>query len=119
MNYGNYGILYKLEVPTRGKVLTRMMLSPLGGSYAGAVRVVPGKREERLVHTPAGRLFFGEETPGDLAAEFGRNILLTPDFELTTIGSFRSYRKMMVEYSPPGASNLPVLFILAPNSTHW
>ena len=119
MNYGNYGILYKLEVPTRGKSPTRMMLSPLGGSYAGAVRVLSGKREERLVHTPAGRLFFGEETPGDLVAEFGRNILLTPDFELTTIGSFRSYRKMMVEYSPPGASNLPVLFILAPNSTHW
>ena len=116
VNYGNYGVLYRFEVPTKGKGQTRMMLSPLGGSYAGAVRVESGKREESMVHTPMGTMFFGEQTPGDLVAVPGTNILLTPDFELATIGSYRSYKKMAVEYSPPGASNLPALFILAPNS---
>ena len=69
-----------------------------------------------MVHTPMGTMFFGDQTPEDLVAVPGTNILLTPDFELATIGSYRSYKKMAVEYSPPGASNLPALFILAPNS---
>lgn len=119
VNFGNYGVVYRLEVPTRGKKQTHMLLSPLGGVYAGAVRVLMGKKEERLVHTPAGRMFFGDETPGDLVTEVGGKILLTPDFELSYLGSYRSYRKMAVEYSPPGASNLPVLFIMAPNTMYW
>jgi len=114
LNYGNYGILYRYELPLRGKNNTRLMLSPLGGTYTGAVRVEANKKEERLVHTPMGRLFFGEETPPDLDAAIGRNILLTREFELSNIGTFNSYKRFAMEYSPPGASNLPVLLILSP-----
>lgn len=115
LNYGNYGVVYRYELPLRGKNTTRLLLSPLGGTYAGAVRVEADKREERLVHTPMGRLFFGGDTPPDLEASIGRNILLSEDFELANIGTYKSYKRFALEYSPPGASNMPVLLILAPS----
>ena len=92
-----------------------MMLTPLGGPYSGAVRVETGRKEDRLVHTPRGQLFFGEVTPPDLEADIGRDILLTENFELTNIGKFNAYKRFALEYSPPGASNMPVLLILAPS----
>ena len=115
LNYGNYGILYRYELPLRGKNPTCMMLTPLGGPYSGAVRVETGRKEDRLVHTPRGQLFFGEVTPPDLEADIGRDILLTENFELTNIGNFNAYKRFALEYSPPGASNMPVLLILAPS----
>ena len=36
LNYGNYGILYHLEVPVQGRSRTQFYLSPFGGTYAGA-----------------------------------------------------------------------------------
>lgn len=114
LNYGNYGVLYRYELPLRGRNNTRLMLSPLGGTYSGAVRVEMDKREDRLVHTPMGRLFFGGDTPPDLVADIGRSILLTEDFELANIGTYKSYKRFAMEYSPPGASNMPVLLILSP-----
>ncbi|MCR5756695.1 MAG: copper amine oxidase [Selenomonas sp.] len=114
LNYGNYGVLYRFELPTKGKKSIRMLLTPLGGTYAGAVRVEAGKREVRQVHTPMGRLFYGGDTPPDLVADIGRNIVLTPDFELSNLGTYKSYKRFALEYSPPGASNMPVLLILSP-----
>lgn len=114
LNYGNYGVLYRYELPLRGRNNSRLMLSPLGGTYTGAVRVEMSKREERVVHTPMGRLFFGGDTPADLVADVGHDILLTEDFELTNIGTYEPYKRFALEYSPPGASNMPVLLILSP-----
>ena len=114
INYGNYGVLYRLELPTIGSQPVKVMLTPLGGPYAGAVRVEAGRRESRVVHTPAGRLYFGTDTPGDLVPRTGKNAVLTKDFELALIGRFKPYRYFALEYSPPGASNLPVLLIMAP-----
>ena len=114
LNYGNYGVVYRYELPLRGRNTTRLLLSPLGGTYAGAVRVEADKREERLVHTPMGSLFFGGDTPPDLEANIGHNILLHEEFELANIGTYKSYKRFALEYSPPGASNMPVLLILSP-----
>ena len=112
-NEGNYGVTYRFEIPTRGETPTHLWLSPLGGVYAGAVRVRCGD-EERLVATPTDRLFFGEKSPGGLPEVFDREMKLTPDFELADLGLFPAGEKIIVEYSPPGASNLPALLILAP-----
>ena len=114
VNYGNYGILYRVEVPTWGRELTQVKLSPLGGVYAGAVRVAVNQQENRLVQTPAGLLYFGGETRGNLLPVMGKKVALTHAFELADIGVFTAYRHFAVEYSPPGASNMPVLLIMGP-----
>ena len=61
VNYGNYGILYQINIPTAGRVQTRYFLSPLGGVYAGAIRAVSGTKK-RLVETPSLRPYFGDQT---------------------------------------------------------
>ena len=61
VNYGNYGILYQISIPTAGRENTRYFLSPLGGVYAGAMRAENGANR-RLVETPATRPYFGDQT---------------------------------------------------------
>ncbi len=113
-NEGNYGILYRFEIPTKGRSPTRLLLSPLGGVYAGTVRLRCGDDEARLVRTPSGALFFGETAPERLPATFDVPMTLAPDFTLSELGLCPPGEKITVEYSPPGASNLPALLILAP-----
>lgn len=112
-NEGNYGINYTLEFRT--KSLTRFYLSPLGGTYAGAVRFKSGKNFG-MIPTPAGKIFFGETIQPEpeevrIAREEGM-AFLTNQLELSELGDFEG--KVFFEYSPPGASNLPVHFILKP-----
>lgn len=117
LNFGNYGILYRYELPLQGNHKTCLLLSPLGGSYTGSVRVEMNGRESKVVPTPQGRLSFGDRTAPDLALHIGRNMLLNEEFELANIGTYSSYAKFALEYSPPGASNMPVLLILSPQGT--
>jgi len=100
-NYGNYGILYKLRLPTEGSGRTSYYLNPRGGVYAGAVAVRRHGENGRpeLVLTPSDKPFFGEGTR-------------TTD--LTYIGTYDNREEIWIEFSPPGASNLPARLILAP-----
>ncbi len=41
-NYGNYGVLYSIHIPTRGTDKTRYFLKPCGGVYAGVVTARTG-----------------------------------------------------------------------------
>ncbi len=117
VNYGNYGILYRINIPTTGRDRTRYYLSPLGGVYAGAMRAQSGHRS-RLLETPASRLFFGDQTvpePENVARAREEGMLfLTQHTELADLGSYPNYQPVHFEYSPPGASNLPVNIILMP-----
>jgi hypothetical protein len=115
VNYGNYGVMYRLELPTMGSQPVQVMLTPLGGVYAGAVRVEEDRQLAKVVHNPTGRLFFGDVTPANLELHLGKNVILTSDFELSHMGSYKPNRNFALQYSPPGASNLPVLVILAPD----
>lgn len=102
-NYGNYGILYKIDIPTKGKTHTRYYLEPLGGVYAGAMTVRRGKNSKAdLILTPDWTVYFGE------ADGSGR------DRELACLGSYDNKVKSHFEFSPPGASNLPVHIIMVP-----
>ena len=112
-NSGNYGINYILDFQTKN--LTRFCLVPLGGVYAGAVRFKNG-RDFGVIPTPRGKLFFGENTPPEsesvrIARERGL-AFLTNDLEISELGNFSG--RVFFDYSPPGASNLPVQIILLP-----
>ncbi len=96
-NEGNYGVVYRVLLPTTGKGKIRCYLNPRGGVYAGWV-TVKTKAGEKLVGTPSKRGSFGYQTLGD--------------FEL--LAEVSAGESLWVTFSPPGASNLPVRLMLVP-----
>ncbi len=113
VNYGNYGIKYTLEFNTKTKA--RYYLSPLGGYYAGAMRFHHAGKADTIL-TPSGRIYFGDRDVEDPFASHearaeGRAIF-SPYLELSELGSYKG--RVRFEYSPPGASNLPVSIIVTP-----
>ncbi len=116
-NYGNYGVLYEIEIPTIGRYGTQYYLSPLGGVYAGAMTVSVGTKKPDLLLTPDTRAYFGDRTV-TVPSTAPDIELLTPHTELSYLGSYSNAAQVTFEYSPPGASNLPVNLILMPDLTH-
>jgi len=114
INYGNYGITYTLNFST--KFMTNFYLSPLGGHYAGALRYKYGQNSG-VIQTPARRLYFGDRTPPEpptvAQARIAGYSVMTDATELSDLGSYRG--QVSFEYSPPGASNLPVNIVLVPS----
>jgi len=96
-NQGNYGVIYRVLIPTTGKGKIRCYLNPRGGSYAGWV-AVKTKLEHKVIGTPSRSLVFGVDT--------------LSDFEM--IAEFPAGDSLWVTLSPPGASNLPVRLMLVP-----
>lgn len=120
LNYGNYGILYHVDVPVMGREKTQFYLSPFGGTYAGALRVKTAIGRSQLLYTPYGATYFGagtdhmtEDTSIAHARESGL-AALTDRMELADIGQYNARTSPSFEFSPPGASNLPVAIILMP-----
>ena len=117
INYGNYGINYTLNFKT--KSLTRFCLSPLGGQYAGALRY-KYYGDSGVIQTPSRRLYFGDRTPPEpehvAQARVEGISIMTTETELTELGSYRG--QVSFEYSPPGASNLPVNIVLMPTKSN-
>lgn len=113
INYGNYGINYTLNFKTR--FATRFCLSPLGGRYAGALRYRCGTLSG-VIQTPHNKLYFGDrmppENPSVAQAREAGIAIMTEGTELSELGSYRG--QVTFEYSPPGASNLPVNIVLMP-----
>ena len=112
-NFGNYGVNYTINLKT--KAPTRICLTPLGGVYAGAMRVnYNGK--SKMIPTPKGRTYFGDKVqkePKDVQKARAEGLsLLTTYTELAELGIYEG--EVSFEYSPPGASNLPVHIILMP-----
>ena len=117
VNYGNYGILYEIAIPITGRQSVNYYLSPLGGVYAGAIRAVSSEGS-KVWETPAKRAFFGDRTPPetpDMAQARNEGFMfLTTGVELAALGTYNYNQQVKFEYSPPGASNLPVNIILMP-----
>lgn len=118
VNYGNYGVLYKINIPTKGKKKTSYYLSPRGGVYAGAMTVTQGKGRSNLLLTPRHRAYFGDVEIGGYSAENeGRDMAYLSWYpEMADLGTYKNNSKISFEYSPPGASNLPVHIILMPEN---
>ena len=113
INFGNYGINYTLEFRT--KSMTRFCLCPLGGMYAGAMRF-HHEGNSGTILTPTGKIYFGDKDIFETEAlsklrEKGVSIF-SSQLELSELGSYSGQVKF--EYSPPGASNLPINIILLP-----
>ena len=113
INFGNYGINYTLEFRT--KSMTRFCLCPLGGMYAGAMRF-HHEGNSGTILTPTGKIYFGDKDIFETESlsklrEKGVSIF-SSQLELSELGSYSGQVKF--EYSPPGASNLPINIILLP-----
>ena len=85
-NCGNYGVVYRLEVPVRAT--THFFMSPMGGGYAGVVRANAGKDAKRLIAVPDNRLMFGENSVHPQFDISGSTMLL-PSAELADLGVWK------------------------------
>ena len=112
-NTGNYGVLYHLEVPMRGRKKAQLWANPMGGVYTGATRVnTDGPAGSWMCMVPADAPFFGhiEGAPVPLPKEDG-TLDIVKGTEMFCLGDFKG-ETLHFEFSPPGASNLPVRFML-------
>ena len=98
---------------SRSRQKAKFFISPMGGGFAGVVRVEAGAEAPRLFSVPAGRIAFGEKSVHPPFDKDGMTTLL-PSVELAPLGDYRAKPPVFFEMSPPGASNLPVMLILAP-----
>ncbi len=100
LNYGNYGVVYKLFLPADGEGKTAYYLNPRGGDYAGALGIRHKYAAAPPVPTPSGVTAFGHNKLTDFAH----------------VGTFGGGESLWLTFSPPGASNLPVKLIIVPEN---
>jgi len=98
VNYGNYGIVYKIFLPSDGQGKIAYFLNPRGGDYAGAMGIKYQHVNGIPVPTPVGRTAFGNDKLTDFAQ----------------LGRFGAGDSLWLTFSPPGASNLPVKLVILP-----
>ena len=98
VNYGNYGVVYHVYIPSVKEESVQVLLNPLGGEFAGAMGIKYNYVENAPQPVPADKLFFGHG----------------PQPQLAPVGTFASGSSLWLTFSPPGASNLPIRLILAP-----
>lgn len=98
LNYGNYGIVYKLFMPSifGGKV--SYYLNPRGGEYAGWLGLEYHHQDVYAIPTPEDKESFGSSKISESAY----------------LGTYESGKSVWLTFSPPGASNLPIKLIIAP-----
>ena len=96
LNYGNYGIIYKLFLPSETSRPISYYLNPRGGDYAGFIGIKYRHAAQTPVATPTDRLAFGKPT------------------DFATVGEFSGGESLWLTFSPPGASNLPVKLVILP-----
>ncbi len=90
-NYGNYGIIYKVNFTISGKKPVSFILNPIGGAFAGyGILENKTKGERQLVALPDHDVSLGEKIE-----------------EAVELGKLKSGEYSFI-WSPPGASNLPV-----------
>lgn len=97
-NYGNYGVVYKLYLPSEKTGKIAYYLTPLGGEYAGALGVKYSYIQNKPVENPSDKLSIGSGGMQD--ASF--------------VGVYDGGQSLWLTFSPPGASNLPVKLVIMP-----
>ena len=98
VNYGNYGVVYQVSLPSKKGSRIAYYLIPRGGNYAGAIKINHPAAYWSPLAIPRDRLYFGSNKQQDFAF----------------LGTFESGDPLSLTFSPPGASNLPVKIIVVP-----
>ena len=98
-NYGNYGVVYKIYVPSTSRGQMSYYLNPRGGEYAGWLGTKYRHQEIATIATPADQMSFGSK----------------PVSESAYLGTYEGAKSLWMTFSPPGASNLPIKLIIKPN----
>lgn len=113
VNYGNYGVMYNVEIGIRGQQSVRVYFNPIGlMPYAGAVRLGSADFSQGLLRmVPYKRQYYSLEENGGID-KTSEGYFLTSDAKLTDLGRYKGVFNMF--YSPSGACNLPVQLVLIP-----
>ncbi len=98
VNYGNYGVVYRVLLPSQKGRRINYYLVPMGGHYAGALAINHPDVYWSPLSIPRDRLYFGDNRQKDFAF----------------IGTFEGGDPLSLTFSPPGASNLPVKLVIVP-----
>jgi len=98
VDYGNYGVVYQILLPSKNKGRVAYYLVPMGGYYAGAIGINNPDIRVHTLPTPQGKIYFGSDTQKEFAF----------------LGTYDSGDSLSFKFSPPGASNLPVKIIILP-----
>lgn len=98
VNYGNYGVVYQVLLPSKKGGRIAYYLVPMGGNYAGAIKINHPAVYWSPLAIPRDCLYFGNNKQRDFAF----------------LGTFESGDPLSLTFSPPGASNLPVKIVVVP-----
>ncbi|HWR38868.1 MAG TPA: copper amine oxidase [Patescibacteria group bacterium] len=96
VNYGNYGVIYRIYIPPMSGNGAYVFLNPRGGTYSGYVGYSINHEPETAVPTP--EYYTGA---------FGER----PERDFAYIAQLKRGQSMWLTFSPPGASNLPVKLV--------
>lgn len=96
-NKGNYGISNVYVLHTEGKTPYALYFNPLGGAFSGTFRITSSKGT-RTYDVPVKGPYLGHKTI----------------YDTQLLDVFDRPEDLLLEYMSPGASNLPVRFLLIP-----
>ena len=107
---GNYGVSYTLKIPTKGNEPFRLYFNPLGGPYSGSFTVKAlhqqgarrGQTDTRTYHIGGA----------DGISALGDGTIL----DSRIMGNYNAGDSLTLNFMPAGASNLPIRFLLIPES---
>ena len=107
---GNYGVSYTLKIPTKGNEPFRLYFNPLGGPYSGSFTVKAlhqqgarrGQTDTRIYHIGGA----------DGISALGDGTIL----DSRIMGNYNAGDLLTLNFMPAGASNLPIRFLLIPES---
>ena len=96
-NKGNYGISNVYLLRIEGKTPFALYFNPLGGAFSGSFRITSSKGS-RTYEVPLKGPYLGHKTV----------------YDTQLLDVFEAPEDLLLEYMSPGASNLPVRFLLIP-----
>lgn len=101
---GNYGLDYTIHLRTEGTGDIHLYFNPQGGEYAGVTELIysgPQRGEDKkIVELPRHRHSMGLNDP----------------YAMEYVDTFPAGTDMTIHIMPPGAANLPVRFLVVPDS---
>ena len=100
-NKGNYGISNVYVLHTEGKTPYALYFNPLGGAFSGTFRITSSKGAHTY-DVPVKGPYLGHQTI----------------YDTQLLDVFDRPEDLILEYMSPGASNLPVRFLLIPQVLH-